>query len=667
MEALRTVDDGRRPKLALSGSSPGNGTGRVTVEVDASGHKVDKTVLFLDELELASAQGAGLKYDGPLPKGKSRFRARIVYDRNHTADSEPFTLAVTGQPVGAPWALRNVGDSSDSAGVWQTADDAFEFFGRGLHTLMQPVTGDFTATMRLDACSGLDGAPVNPASWVGLAAFERPGGPRWVWGQHFYLVQTAGNGLRAAPDFGDGAATRVSSYALPAGRPWLRIARQANVWTAWTSTDGKDWDLGAYQFRRTPERMHVGLFFRALRQESRAHFRARVSRFSIKPGVDRAAVPPVPPVARNTGGRRLTGVVMARSDADVVVVRSSAFGLARITDGGKTWTPANGNLTGDDLAVRSVAIHPRDPRIMLRACGTGSGRGRLWKSADGGRSWKRLPFTGDFDGTGPSALCGEVVAFDVYHPDTLCAGTESKGFFRSTDGGATWKALKLESGKGLAGHRITSVTQWPWLKHYPSKGSRPRVCLTTAGDHWMEFLGRGKPKTATRPRTSLIVFSREDRVELLQVRHRRTDTGIYNAMNPKAVIEFAGECRFGTTHGLQSEYVGYSMTVYPEGKHLEWLRPMTALAPAARGDRHLGRAIAQVLDPQEPGRLSRSHAWAFTWQWLTPRGDAPKGGLIAVCGDEQLGKKWWFVYTDGLYFSPDGGATMHRMMNPFGK
>jgi hypothetical protein len=44
-----------------------------------------------------------------------------------------------------------------------------------------------------------------------------------------------------------------------------------------------------------------------------------------------------------------------------------------------------------------------------------------------------------------------------------------------------------------------------------------------------------------------------------------------------------------------------------------------------------------------------------------------KGGLIAVCGDVNLGVQWWFVYTDGLYFSDDGGATLTKMLDEKGR
>ncbi len=669
LAALQVADDGHWPSVNISGRSAGDGTGQVRVEVQDHGRAVQQTKLFLGDLELASANQAGLEYNGPLPAGASRFWSRIVYDGNHTVDSEPFTLMVTGRPITAPWVLRNAGDSSDAAGVWQTGGDAFQFFGQGMHTVTRKMTGDFTMTVRVDACSGLHGEPVNPNSWAGLGAFEKPEALNWNWEQRFYLVQSAGIGLRAVPDFGDGAGTGVSSYSLPAGRPWLRIVRKGNLWMAWTSVDGGEWELGAFQVRRTPPDMHAGLFFRALKQESLAHFQARVSHLSITPGVAPGSELPVPPVARGTAGDRLTGVVLARSDAQVAVVRSSAFGLLRTTDGGATWKAANGQLTGSDLAVRSVAIHPRNPDVMLRACGTGHGDGRLWKTPDGGDTWTKLDFPGDFDGIGPSAICGEVVSFDVYRPDTLYAGTESSGCFRSTNAGAAWSELKLEGNQSLAGQRITSMMQWQWHEHHPAKGDHPRLCLTTAGDDWMPFLGRGLARTSTQePRLSRVIFSLEEKVEVLQVAHERSDTGIYNAINDMAMVLLRGEMRFATTHGFQSEYSGNHMALYLGMKNLECMRPMTAMGAASMGlGNPLGRCIAQVLDPAVPGRYSRSHAWAFEWDWLTPQGSIPKGGLIAVSGDEKQGLRWWFVHTDGLYASIDGGATVRKFLDASGR
>ena len=55
------------------------------------------------------------------------------------------------------------------------------------------------------------------------------------------------------------------------------------------------------------------------------------------------------------------------------------------------------------------------------------------------------------------------------------------------------------------------------------------------------------------------------------------------------------------------------------------------------------------------------------WAWLPAKGAAPKGGLIAACGVHLQGEKWWFVHTDGLYYSPDGGTTLNKVMDESGR
>jgi hypothetical protein len=326
----------------------------------------------------------------------------------------------------------------------------------------------------------------------------------------------------------------------------------------------------------------------------------------------------------------------------------------RTTDGGKTWSHADGNLAGEALAVRSVAIHPSDPRVMIRA------GGGLYKTLDGGANWSGLDFPGDFDGAGPSALCGEVLAFDLKSSDTVYAGCESKGFFKSADGGATWKAM------GLAGERVTAVTVWPWERHYPAAArGKSHVCVATCPDRWMAFLGRGKPAVATTNAVSRGYVSR-DGVATLAVADERADTGFHSVVFDKA-MQTTEEMRYATTHGYQSQvFSGTHMALYPAAKHLEWRRPFTALGAAAMGDRKFGRVLGQALDPEVPGRYSRSELWAFEWDWLPVRGDVPTGGLIAVAGDERLGEEWWFVHTDGLYHSTDGGGTVARVMDERG-
>jgi hypothetical protein len=58
---------------------------------------------------------------------------------------------------------------------------------------------------------------------------------------------------------------------------------------------------------------------------------------------------------------------------------------------------------------------------------------------------------------------------------------------------------------------------------------------------------------------------------------------------------------YGTAHGFQHNSGGH-MSLFPERKHLEWLRPVTALGATAMGEQKCGRFITQALDPAVPGR-----------------------------------------------------------------
>ncbi|MCX6924563.1 MAG: hypothetical protein NT154_15315 [Verrucomicrobia bacterium] len=96
-------------------------------------------------------------------------------------------------------------------------------------------------------------------------------------------------------------------------------------------------------------------------------------------------------------------------------------------------------------------------------------------------------------------------------------------------------------------------------------------------------------------------------MQSLYVKDERSDTGFYNGTYDKALQEATGEVRFATTHGCQAE-VFAGMALYPEQKHLEWLRPFTAIGSTALGDQKFGRTIMQALNPAELGRLSCSQA-----------------------------------------------------------
>ena len=89
-------------------------------------------------------------------------------------------------------------------------------------------------------------------------------------------------------------------------------------------------------------------------------------------------------------------------------------------------------------SVYSLTVDPRNPDVVYAIAGTlFGGPGTLYKSTDGGTTWKTL--------AAGSGL--EAVALDPEHPETVYAG----GFplLRSTDGGRTWSNVSPPSERSV--------------------------------------------------------------------------------------------------------------------------------------------------------------------------------------------------------------------------
>ncbi len=645
-------DSDKMPVAMLTTYGGTNGTATVKVDVDAKGHTITKLQLFVGTMQMAESSTAALTYHGPMLNGTNTLWTRVTYDTNCTMDSLPEHIVITGPAIQDGWVMSVVGEQKAVKGIWQTAPDAFSFIGEGEYVVTRPIIGDFTLTCRLDSWYGSNHEPVNGWSWVGLTAREK-GTERW-WGEDFGICQMARGGLRTTPDFSDQGASRLNSYELPKGHPWIRIVRKGQVWMAWTSADGKAWQLGATHLKPMRAGVDAGVVFRVLPQDAQAYFQAKVSNVKLEAGVAKDMALPVSITATHTDGPRWTGVVMSRSDPRIVVLRSSEQGLFRTEDDGKSWVAANGGLSGAANSVRSVSVHPKDPQMMYRAAGrvdaSGQWDGGLWKTTDAGKSWQKLNFSGDFDGVGPSALCGEVIAIDPENPEIVYAGCETRGLFKSEDGGVTWTKIGIEN------ERITAVALCGW-----SRGEKglPRMHVVTCPDALMPLLGRGKPALSASVKSSRVYVSRTGGKSMWPI-CEWSDVGYLNVAFDKGSVD---EPSFATTHGYAMTLGDRKMFLFPEAKSMESLRPFTAVASSGRGDTRCGRALLQALDPVKPGRISRSEDFALKWYWVDMAGDVPKGGYIAFCGEYRKGDLWWLLATDGLYRSADGGKTVKKIMD----
>ena len=652
IENLVHPQAGLLPTSTTVAKSLGNGIAKVVVHANSNGHHLTAIQLYLGKLQIAESHASSLSYQGAILDGVNSFWTRLVYDGNRTIDSEPIALTQTNAPV-AGWNLGVAGESKAIHGLSQTGPNSFSFIGEGEFVLTRLIEGDFTLTCKVDKWAGQNRERVNPSSWVGLVAREDASKNGYAWGQQFGIMQTGGEGLRTTPNYSDLGATRVSDFELAKGLPWLRVVRKGNQWSAWNSADGVTWQHGVSHFIPMRPKMDAGVIFRALPLDARAYFQASVSHVDLQQGVVSETAPPKSASVPDgvTDGTRFTGVAISPSNSRTVVLRSSGKGVVRTTDGGDHWKSIDGSRKGAFLYVRSVAIHPTHPNTMLRAYGH-LGASGLAITNDGGASWQDLSFPGDFDGAGPSVLCGEVVAFDSTHPDTILAGCESKGLYRSEDGGKNWALV------GAAGQRITAVV----LNRFGRGDSdQAELHVLTCADRWMTLLGRGSAETQTEPKISRDFYSRDGGKTIHEVCSRE-DLGYLNAAFDKGA--WPEELPYATTHGLTKALGnGVSTYLFPPEKNLEAMRPYTAIGTAALLDHSNGRAIVGPLVPSRDGNMSLTDEWAFNWQLPARQAGDRAVGTIAIAGELKEGNLWWFVRTDGIYRSVDGGKTLAKIVS----
>lgn len=159
-------------------------------------------------------------------------------------------------------------------------------------------------------------------------------------------------------------------------------------------------------------------------------------------------------------------------------------GVYKSTDAGATWThvglPTVGNIGG-------VEIHPTNPDIaFVAAIGNpfkpNADRG-VYRTTDGGRSWSKVLFVSDSTGAvdvefqpgNPNVLYASMWRAER-KPWTIISGAREGGLYKSSDGGSTWKKLTQGLPSDLVGKSNIAVTPaapnvvWAVVEAKPGSG-----------------------------------------------------------------------------------------------------------------------------------------------------------------------------------------------------
>ena len=129
-------------------------------------------------------------------------------------------------------------------------------------------------------------------------------------------------------------------------------------------------------------------------------------------------------------------------------------GVYKSSDGGKTWSHVGFR---ESHGISKIRIHPTNPDIVFVASfgkySASSPERGVFKSSDGGRSWKRVLFRDDktgaidisIDRINPNVMYAAL--WEAYRKEyQMSSGGPGSGLFKSTDGGETWTEITRNPG-----------------------------------------------------------------------------------------------------------------------------------------------------------------------------------------------------------------------------
>jgi photosystem II stability/assembly factor-like uncharacterized protein len=349
----------------------------------------------------------------------------------------------------------------------------------------------------------------------------------------------------------------------------------------------------------------------------------------------------------------------------LVGTRKGAFRL-RSDAARRTWKLEGPWFLGS--LVHHVVADPREPRAILMAARTGHLGPTIFRSTDGGRSWKEAAKPPAFPGP---AVGGRERAVDhtfwltpghASEPGTWYAGSSPPGLFRSGDGGATWESVAgfndhprwdewtMQGRDGTPdGSKMHSILVDPrdGGHLYLAMSSGGVFESVDRGASWRplnkgvvaEFLPVKDPEFGHDPHCVVQHPLRPDRL------YQQNHCGFYRIDRPAETWE-----RVGDNLPRAVGDVGFPVVVHPRDPDAAWMIPMDGTRvwprtsvggkPAVMATRNGGRTWRR-LDRGFP----RKQAW-----WTVKR--------QAFCGDGRDPQGLYLGTTNGeIWASRDEGAS----------
>lgn len=137
---------------------------------------------------------------------------------------------------------------------------------------------------------------------------------------------------------------------------------------------------------------------------------------------------------KNIAGANVLSMAIDPQDSQIIYIGTKEDGIFVTKDGAGSWE----KLNFPPVKVYGLAINRFNSQIVF-VSGVWQGRGKIYKSANGGTDWKEI-YTEPADGTVITAL-----AASPFDGNVIYAGTSEGAVFKTTSSGESWSNLTKAS------------------------------------------------------------------------------------------------------------------------------------------------------------------------------------------------------------------------------
>lgn len=177
------------------------------------------------------------------------------------------------------------------------------------------------------------------------------------------------------------------------------------------------------------------------------------------------------------------------------VFAGSVDGIYMCSDGGKSWTKANGAFGDIPVFALSIAVDPSNPDMVY----VGTLNSDMMKSSDGGKTWQRVEVA-------PGENTVTAVAVHPFDSNIIYAGT-ADAVYKTKSGGVSWEKV-FSQGKSARSFSIDQVN--PEIIYLGTSAGLYKS--TDGGKNWSEIGGdaigqKAVAKVAVAPSDSSAVYA----------------------------------------------------------------------------------------------------------------------------------------------------------------